>query len=164
MSRPLIALSIASFVLALMFGFQALVDQSFAVPASDDEWASQPSNNAMRVEITLSFDAEPDPFTLDGRTSVMVRSGDREWLARRETVLAGTAIQSELMLVSKENQTASFFLEAYPANRGREAPGAARVRLLEVDRVVAEKLIWSEPGEPLRNELIFDLTSLEGSR
>jgi hypothetical protein len=105
------------------------------------------------VEVTLSFDAGPNEFSLnpDEAPALVVGLGARELLRRTDPVPAGAVtIENVEGLAVGANE---LFVSAWPRDGASTAPRAARVRVFQDGRLLAERTLWSEPGQPVRGPI-----------
>jgi hypothetical protein len=108
---------------------------------------------------------EPDPFAVqledtDKPPALLVRLGRQEIMRKTDRLEAGTPIEVKPLtgLISGENE---LYLEANPPLDALDAAGsshAARVRILQNHRVVAEKTFWSDVGGKVAGTLRFSLS------
>lgn len=115
------------------------------------------------MELTLTFDAQPDPFALAADDSkappvVAVRLNDRTVAEMREGVAPGMPwIQSNIAgVVIGANE---LYVEATPPVDQTDLRHAVRVRLLQDDEVLADRTFWSDGGAKVAGVLRFEIAA-----
>lgn len=108
------------------------------------------------IEVTLTFDAEPDDFALDpnGSASMIVEHQGDTVYARVEPIEAGTSIGVPLQdrLVVGANE---LYIRVTPSAEAAPIQRAIRVRVQQGDFIVADESIWAEPGAPVEGPVRF---------
>ncbi len=155
--RPIIA---AAIWLVLVGGLTAymstrqevIAPRTFDLPKGKGEFS---------MEITASFDAEPDPFSLradkdDPATTLLVKLNGRQVLQRTDKVPGGTPLVAENIagVIQGKNEV---YLEVNPGVTDIYKPHAVRVRVLRDNEPIAERTFWSEPGTRIAGTLSFDV-------
>lgn len=127
--------------------------------------ARRPAAGVYALELTTSFSAQRDPFTLAPEDSdtqppaVLVKLAGQELLRRTEDLPAGQAVVVPAPgLVVGENE---FYLEARPPIDQSHQAHALRVRILRDGQPVAEKTFWSQPPLPLIATFPLDIPPQE---
>ncbi len=145
--RPLIALIVAAVVLgsvSLFIKHQSRILVEKAAPR-----ASQVVKGRLDVEITLTFDAGPDAFALQGTDapSLIVEHLGNAILSRTDEITAGKPITiSDIANIEQGGN--SFVVRCTPQDKDPEVAHAIRVRVLRDGQPIADESIWSAPGEP----------------
>jgi hypothetical protein len=102
------------------------------------------------VELTLTFDAGPDPFALDAGDppSLVVMLVGKEILRETATVKSGhpRVVEDVPGVATGTNE---FFVRATPADGSAPAVRAIRVRILRDGHPISAQSLWSEPGQPV---------------
>ena len=110
------------------------------------------------LELTLSFDAGPDPFGLDAEDtpSVLVSLAGQELLRRTDTISASQPllIPSVAGLVVGRNE---IFVQASSADTSSLRPRALRLRVLRDGTSLAEQSLWANSGEPVQGTIIAEV-------
>jgi hypothetical protein len=151
--RPLYALAAAATILGVVAAYMKFQASVTRPPATVVERVAEGS---FSVELTLTFDAAPDAFSLEG-DSVLVTFRNRKLLARQDHVAAGTPIVIEDVqgIVAGDGRTGrnEFYVKATPAEDSGETEfavsRAVRVRVLRDGQPVGDSTIWSAPGQPV---------------
>lgn len=149
--------------IAFVGGVSLYVAKREAVqPVAEPKVAPAGSNFAL--EVTTSFDVAPDPFALEETdpAGIVIRGGGRD-LARRDRLEAGTTLRIEPVpgLIEGRNE---LYVEASPPLSEANRPHALRVRVLRGGAVVAERIVWAEPGSRVASTLVFDTTGGDSAR
>jgi len=169
--RPLLAVLLAIGVLGFVFlyvNFQAGIQRASAVVLPDR------ATGQFDVEVTLTFDADADPFSINQGESLVVSLVGQDLLRREGFVPGGKPI----VLTNVQGVTVGaneFVIQANPQAKkatedavadpfnsfstpeepaGATAPAeqfayAVRVRILRDDQEVGDQTLWSAPGEPV---------------
>ena len=157
--RPLAALAV---VVVIVGGVWLYFNSWEGVEPS--HYVEQPARGVFSLEITLTFEAGPDPFSLEATDapSLLVTLGSREVLRVTEPIAPGEPILVENVtgLVEKENE---FFLVASPADAAALQSHAVRVRVLRDGDPIGEASLWSEPGQPVEGPVRVTLPSTAAS-
>ena len=109
-----------------------------------------------RLELTLTFPAERDPFAFDleNEPTVLVAFRGKNIIRTTNLVQAGTSLQVQpLQHVVEGNDEQSgeneFYFEILAGEDSRVARGV-RFRIFRDEQVVVDQTAWSHPGEPVR--------------
>ena len=115
------------------------------------------------VEVTLTFEAGPDPFALSATDapSLSVLLAGTELLRETDTIESGKR-QTIQDVQGLEVGTNEFLVQANPADTSGDLSRALRVRILRDLIPVADQTIWSEPGQRVEGVILVDLTSDTG--
>jgi hypothetical protein len=113
------------------------------------------------VEITLTFDAETDPFFTDQPTSLRVMLGQIELLRRSDRIEAGSTLRIEPVASVAQGRN-EFYVEAVPSSEATTGARAVRVRVLRDGEAVADQTLWAEPGEPVAGPVVVDVPRRAG--
>ena len=127
------------------------------------EFQTIEAQGVYRLEITTSFDAEPDPFALDiddtaNPSALLVQLGGEEILRREEGVKAGSSIvvsPIEGLTVGRNE----FYIEASPPLDLAERSHAVRVRVFRDETALLDRTFWTEPGVRLATAFEIDIQS-----
>lgn len=113
----------------------------------------------LRVDVTLTFDASPDPFAedLDSQASLTVTCNGAPVFSRKDPVKMGIPIEFEgaVPVVAGRNE---FFVRAQPSAQD-DVARAARIRIRRGDRTLAEETLWTESGGTLAGAIEISLDS-----
>lgn len=129
--------------------------------------ADQPraADRAYALELTLTFDAQPDPFALDAGGGdvppvVSVRLNGVVVAALTETGGPGIPWHKDQIpgVAAGANE---LLIEASPPMGGPGARHAARIRLLTEGQPVADATFWSEAGAKITGTLPFEIRQAE---
>ena len=111
------------------------------------------ASGAFAVEVTHTFDAEPDPFALQidtqtGAPALLLRVNGAEVLRRTERVERGIPVRVEPVsaLIQGHNE---IYIEANPPLDQAERSMAVRIRILRDGQPVADQSFWSESGSKI---------------
>lgn len=156
--RPFLAFLTVITILGGLQGYFMLRDR-FGPSAAP--LVERPAPGLYSLEITLTFDAGPDPFALEAgdQTCLEVLFRGDALLRRTERVSAGEVVVitpiSSIMAGSDEAQGRNeFVVRATPADSRPELAYAARVRLLRDGASVAEQILWSDSGGKVEGKLV----------
>ena len=118
------------------------------------------------LEITTTFNIEPDPFALQtddqGQpAALLVRMAGQEILRRTERLEAGTPLRLEPLsgLVEGTNE---IYLEASPPLEQTDKSQAVRVRIISDGQPLSERTFWSLPGGKVADTWRFTLGGEKG--
>jgi len=121
-----------------------------AAPVSARHSGLKISEGHYSLEISSTFDLQPDPFAVRRddditRDSLLVRMGKEEILKISDPVEAGTLIRADPLegIIVGYNE---LYIEAGPPIELSSESRAVRVRILRDGKPVFEKTIWSIPG------------------
>lgn len=146
--RPLLSLTIAVVVLGGLRWYMQVRDRFRVHDISSGESVAA---GVFSVELTLTFNAGPDPFGLDrdNATAVEVMFRGQPLLRETGTVEAGTPLVVSPVqgVVEGPNE---FFVSATPLDENTGLAHALRVRILRDGVPIAEQTLWSAPGQPVR--------------
>lgn len=154
--RPLLVLILTVGLLAGTKWFLAL---SATDALANAEIVLIPAPGEYSVDLTLSFDAGPDEFSLDvdDAPSLIVQLNGEEVLKRTDTV---SASDSPVVLENVSGVvvgTNEFYLQASPSELGIIST-CIRVRVLRDGAMVAEDTLWSEPGEAIQGVVRMEVS------
>ena len=107
------------------------------------------------AEITLTFPAQADEFSLEP-TSLVLRQQGKELLRRDDLVPAGEPIVIPQIqgIIEGPNE---FYFECVPRNEGEPVARAVRVRLLRDGVEVADETLWAPPGQVPRGRITLNV-------
>jgi antitoxin (DNA-binding transcriptional repressor) of toxin-antitoxin stability system len=150
--RPVLAILTTVLILGGLQGYFLLRDRfGPTAPVAIEH----PAPGVYSLEITLTFDAGPDPFALaaSDQTCLEVLFRGQTLLRRVERVSAGEKVVITPIedIVAGKNE---FVFKASPADSRPEMAYAARVRLLRDDAPIAEQSLWSESGGIVEGKLL----------
>lgn len=111
------------------------------------------------IDVTLSFDAGPDQFALDVQEdapSLLVQMNGNE-LLKRTGNLSASESPIELRSIDGINVgNNDFYVQASPSDMTLRS-SSVRIRVLRDGAVIADKTIWSEPGEIVQGSLRLEV-------
>ena len=112
------------------------------------------------VELTLTFDAGKDEFGLDAEgdaPSVLLQLHGQTLLQRIDHVPSSATLEVKPVegIVVGENE---FYLQVAPADLLSLVPRAARIRVLRDGIPLAERTLWSSPGEIVQGILAIQVS------
>ncbi len=147
--------------MTMVGGLSAFMNHRVAV-APAQRLDLREATGVFRLEVTPSFEAQPDPFALiteegERPAALRVSLNGSEVVRLDETVAGGGAIVVEPVpgLVEGRNE---FFIEANPPVEHADKSHAVRVRLTQDGKPLADRTFWSEPGIRLTASFEADLT------
>lgn len=153
--RPLLAFLT---IVVILGGLQLYMRNRPSRPEAALLIAETAAQGQYSLDITLTFDAGPDPFALDpdAAPSLLVLLRGAEVLRREDAVATGAVITvSDVQgLVQGANE---FFVVAAPQDRSQPVARAVRVRVLRNGQPLAEQTIWSEPGEIVEGTVVVEI-------
>ncbi len=156
--RPLIAIVIAA---AILGGVKLFIDSEPVRETHDQtHFLAEPSTQDYDVELTLSFDAGPDEFSLsaDGEApSVLLQLNGKEILKRTDNVAAA---DSPIVLQNVEGVTIGpneFYVQSSPSEDNLK-PRSLRLRVLQNGNVVGEETLWPEQGQIVQGTLSIEVS------
>ena len=154
--RPLLALVVACCVIGgLALYFETI--QNDPIPIDFDE-PEETATGVFSLELTLTFDAGPDPFAFEvaNAPSILVLFKGEEILRRTENVAAGTPVVVESIegIVPGKNE---FFVEVTAQDQASIVVRAVRLRAFRDGNLIAEQSLWSEPGEPVQGTMALSV-------
>jgi hypothetical protein len=151
--RPILALLL---VVAILGGVQAYMTFQASLPAARPvQQIEAKAEGVFTADVTLTFDAEPDVFSLEP-TSVLVLFRGTELLRKDATVKAGTPLLISDIPGMAEGRN-EFYVKATPPEDETDQSRAVRVRVLRDGIPVAEHTLWSEPGTPVEGAVQIDV-------
>ena len=149
-------------ILAVLFAVGILlVVQCFtwfqaSIPmAAVEQFMPERAEGKFALDVTLTFQAEPDPFDFDA-VSLRIRRGDEVLLERREPVAAGRPVTIADLPNMTLGRNEFFVTASVPANEPNQEH-AVRVRILRDGQPIARRTLWSAPGEPVQGIVVVDL-------
>jgi hypothetical protein len=165
--RPLLAVALVLLILGSVWGYLAFVSN---VPLTTYDTASREAEGVFTVEVTLTFDAALDAFTVDPKASPLeVRLRGRNLIEGRDPFRGGVPIvisPVEGIVEGHGNQAGrnDFTIYAVPkppeqddfavdAAAAPQLAHAVRVRILRDGQPVADQTIWSDPGQPVQGNI-----------
>lgn len=158
--RPLLALLLSA---AILLGVRAYLQFAVSlrrpvVSVVEDTAAA----GIFSAEITLTFDAAPDEFSLEP-TSLVFKQQDRVLLERRDPVRAGEPLVIDNLtgIVAGRNE---FYFECIPSAADQPLARAVRVRLLRDGAEVADTTLWAPPGQTPRGRITLDVPAAAATK
>ncbi|MDP7205814.1 MAG: hypothetical protein QGH11_09610 [Pirellulaceae bacterium] len=177
--RPFLAIVVIAVALGSVKAYTSFVGS--ATGGNHQQFQETAAEGRFHLELTLSFDARGDAFNPE---SVLLKlHGDRILLQIEEPVSAGTVLDVDpvegivvgknefyLKVATGEDDTdaAGFSLSTEDvASESTEAGGAdksraVRIRVFQDDQPIAEKTIWSEPGQAVEGLVVIEVSSADG--
>ena len=159
--RPLLALLLCATIFGAVGGYLRFLHGVQAGAAAQAKIAipEERASGKFSLEIALTFDAGgDDAFALEAAqsTSVLVQMRGRDLLRLEETVAAGTpvAVEDVQGIVAGANE---FYVDVRPSAEALAAAHAVRVRVLRDGNPLAEQILWSEPGLPVRGTVRIEI-------
>jgi hypothetical protein len=155
-------LVVAAVVWMAMVGGLALFMNHRVAVAPAQRLDLREAAGVFRLEVTPSFEAQPDPFALvteeGGRPAALrVLLNGAEVVRLDETVAGGGAVVVEPVPGLTEGRN-EFFVEANPPVEHADKSHAVRVRLSRDGKPLADQTFWSEPGIRLTASFETNLT------
>ena len=156
--RPFLAVLITTTLIGGIYGYTRFTSH---IRPARSEVREVIASGQFAIDITLTFDAQGDEFA---NPSVLIKFQDQVLLERSDRVQAGQPLRISnvdgvqvgendvFVQVTPEDSTGSndFDLETeLESSAPVELSRAIRVRMFRDDSVVAEKTVWSEPGQPV---------------
>ncbi len=169
-------------VLGTVKGYMLFLHSLPAV-ASHRLSAASAARGHFRVDVTLSFTARADAFSVEPMSLALSLQGGQRLLELTEPIQAGRVVTidpvegiteglNELFIeigtAADEDVGASpegadgFGAGPVLAANGAAVARAVRVRVLRDDVVIAEETVWSDPGEPVTGRIILDVPPAAG--
>lgn len=151
--RPLLALLLSA---AILLGVRSYLQFAESLrggpPVVVEETAA---SGTFSVEVTLTFDAQADDFSLEPVSLVLRRHG-QTLLKREGLVPAGEplVVPDVPGVVEGRNE---FYFECVPRDDGSLLARAVRVRVLRDDVPVADETLWAAPGHTPRGTIVVDV-------
>lgn len=161
MTRPIAVLLLAAAVFGTLIGYSRFVA---SLPSLRSEYHEPPAaDGTFRLELTLSFDAEQDAFSLPDDPSLLVRLGGHDLLRRTDRVSATEkiAVANPPGIVAGRN---AFYVRAVPDKEAIARPCAVQLRILRDDQLLREMTLWSQPGDVVSGEVQIDLSESAASQ
>lgn len=161
--RPFLALLLSLSILGAVGGYLRAARALQEREASQRESAEQQSaEGRFAVEVTLTFSAGGEnAFALEPTqsTAVLVRFRGRDVLRVDQPVAAGSPLRVDDVpeISAGANE---FFVEAQPSAESLAAPHAVRVRVLRDDIPLADQVLWSDAGLPVRGTVRVDVPQM----
>lgn len=152
--RPIIALALSA---GILLGVKVYLE--FAASARGGRVGvvvpETAAHGKFSVEITLTFDAQADDFSLEPVAAVL-RLQDKTLLRREGLIPAGESLQIDDVpgLVEGVNE---FYFECTPKDDGRQIARAVRLRVKRDDVVVADQTLWADAGQTPRGVISMDV-------
>ncbi len=158
--RPLLALLLsAAILLGVRAYLQFAVSLRRPVVSVVEEAAA---TGIFSAEITLTFAAAPDEFSLEP-VSLVFKQQDRVLLERRDLVRAGEPLVIDNLsgIVAGRNE---FYFECIPSPSEQPLARAVRVRLLRDGVEVADTTLWAPPGQTPRGRITLDVPAASATK
>lgn len=141
-------LAVIVLAIGILGGLRLYLSTEGAPPPPPAHVRVEGASRALRMEITLTFDAAPDPFAGDQPgPSLRINQGEKVWLNLDREIPAGEIVElrESIPLTPGANE---FYVRAHP--KGNDVPPrGARVRIWQGSRILADATLWSEPGAPV---------------
>ncbi len=141
--------ALAIIIWVILIGGLTAYMQSRETAAVGVSYKLHSAEGVYALQITTTFDVEPDPFALrtdeNEASALLVKLNGKEILRRSDRVQAGTPIRVEPVpgLTGGRNE---FYLEANPPVSLANLSYAVRVQLFRDGQLIADRSLWSEPG------------------
>lgn len=176
--RPLLAILIAASILGAVGAYMAF--QANLPEADDVRQLARPAAGKFAIEITLTFDPQPDAFGFDAQTKAIVRFGPRDLLGDGMKLTAGQPNilddvpdvkvgRNEFYVEFRGGDVSlagedgfSFGQESNTGGFENLVSRAVRIRVLRDGVPVdgAETTLWSEPGQPVAGLVVVDVPAV----
>lgn len=155
MTRPIAVLLLAALVFGTLTGYSRFVASLPSLRSEHHE--PPPADGSFRLELTLSFDAATDAFSLPDDPSLLIRLGGHDLLRRTNPVSATEtiAVTNPPGIVAGRN---AFYVRAIPDKEAIARPCAVQLRILRDDQLLRETTLWSQPGDVVSGEVHIDLS------
>ena len=157
--RPILAVVIAFVILG---GLQFYM-RSRPVPQNVLPPPKVLAEGKFDVELTLTFDAVPDPFAFDPTkaSSVVVMFEGQDLIRLSDNVVSGVPLLVEdvASIAAGRNE---FFVEVIPKNAFELKTRGLRIRVFRDGVVLGEKSLWSEPGSSVAGAIVVDTPNAKG--
>lgn len=173
--RPLLAILIAASILGAVGAYMAF--QANLPEAADVRQLARSAEGKFSIEITLTFEPQPDAFGFDKQTEAIVRFGARDLLSDGIKLSAGAPTiiddvpevkvgRNEFYVEFRggdvslaENDGFSFGEESKAGGFKNLVSRAVRIRVLRDGASIdgAETTLWSEPGQPVAGLVVVDV-------
>jgi hypothetical protein len=149
--RPALAVVLVAAILGGLQGYMSLRDRMRPPPAQEVETSAA---GIFSLDLTLTFDAGPDPFALDldDAPSLLVEFRGQQLLRETGSVPAGQPIVIAPIRGVDQGKN-EFFVKAVPADSNVDVSRAVRVRVLRDGEPISESTLWSEPGLPVQGKV-----------
>ncbi len=120
------------------------------------------------LDVTTTFDAQPDPFALSlddssSATALLVKVDGDEILREEKSVQAGSVIQVKPVSQLKVGQN-EFFIEANPPASLINQAHAVRCRIFNGSSLLKEQTVWSQPGLSIVSTFSIDLENQSATK
>lgn len=120
---------------------------------------------SVTIEVTATFTAEQDPFSLDvaddgGGSPFILRLGTQVLFDDADALQPGVPLITDA-LTDLNAGMHELYIDASPPLDNAAASHAVRLRAFESGRLIAEKTFWSEPGGKISGTLQFELIAEE---
>ena len=153
--RPILA----AVVVAVILGGLQLYMQSRPQAATATSYQPAKATGQFDIQVTLTFDAAPDPFAFDAdnAVSLLLRLHGQDVLRRTDEVPAGSPLRIRNVngVIAGPNE---FFLEAIPRDTGQAVSQAIRIQIFRDDVQIGDQTFWSraELGSHIVATIIVD--------
>jgi hypothetical protein len=155
-------LAIVGVLALLIFGTLAAYARFLATLPSREvlHYQAPSAEGKFAVEVTLSFAAEKDAFSLDDDPAVVVRMAGSDLLKREGRVESTEPLRAEDVpgIVAGRN---AFYVRAVPAEPFISQPCAVRLKIERDGQTIAENTLWSSSGGIVAGELVIDVPASE---
>jgi hypothetical protein len=158
--RPLIALLLSAAILLGVRAYLRFAESLRRPQASVVEEIV--AYGKFSAEITLTFDAAADEFSLEP-ISLVFKQQDRVLLERRDPVRAGEPLVIENLtgIIAGRNE---FYFECTPSPADQPLARAVRVRLFRDGAEVADTTLWAPPGQTPRGRITLDVPAAAATK
>lgn len=152
--RPLFVIILAACTFGALAAYERFVD---TLPKQVEvHHEEQVAAGKFSIELTLSFDAAKDDFSLDNEPAVVVRMAGRDLIRADEPVTSGDPLRVEDVTGIVQGRNA-FFVRAVPSPDFLSRPSAARLQVLRDGVVIGESTLWSPAGGLVEGELTVEV-------
>lgn len=153
--RPLLAILLSAAILLGVRGYLEFAAAARPKPLAHAADAPEAAEGKFSVEITLTFDAQADAFSLDPVSLVLKRQSDI-LLQRDDLVPAGEPliVEDVPQVVAGINE---FYFECVPKSDGQHLARAVRLRVLRDGVPVADETLWAAAGQVPRGVIRLDV-------
>lgn len=153
MIRPTLAIVVSTLILGGLYTYMRARNYG---KAPVDALPEVVAPGIFRLELTLTFSAERDPFAFDleNEPTVLITFRGKNIIRSTNPVQAGTLLQVhplEHVVEGNDEQSGrnEFYFEILTGEDSRIARGV-RFRIFRDEQVVVDRTAWSDPGEPVR--------------
>ena len=156
--RPILAVAVAVAILGgLQFYMSSRPTPTFRKPPPEVL-----AEGKFDLELTMTFDAEPDQFAFDPAeaTAVSVMFEGEDLIRRTETVQEGKPFIIEDIQGIEEGRN-EFFVEATPKDAFELKTRVLRLRILRDGVVIGDHSLWSEPGTSVAGTVVIDTPNFD---